>query len=473
MTLVVDLDGSLIRTDMLVECFFAALVRQPVATLGALGALAEGRAALKARLAAIAAPDIAHLPYNEPVLETLRAARAEGRRTALVSAADAGLVAAVADHVGLFDEAHGSNGTVNLKGPAKAEFLVERFGEGAFDYVGDARADLAVWDKAGQAITVGADPALVAEVERLRPGATHLAPPPEGIARLWPYLKAMRPHQWLKNTLIFLPLMAAHATDPGLWLAAALAMVAFSVTASSVYLLNDLLDIGADRTHPRKRLRPFAAGTAGLVPGAALAGGLLLLAAAITAVLPLAFVAALAVYYALTLAYSMGLKRLLVVDIVTLGGLYTMRVIAGGAATGLALSPWMLAFCGFLFFALAAVKRQAELVDGRRTGREKAAGRAYTVEDWPVVTMIGLSAGHAAVVVLALYVASDKVQSLYATPAVLWGICPVLLFWICRMVMMTHRGQMTDDPLVFAVRDPVSIGAGAVCVGLGVMGALI
>ncbi len=473
MTLVVDLDGSLIRTDMLVECFFAALVRRPGETVAALGALGAGRAALKARLAAIAAPDVAHLPYNEPVLEALRAARAEGRRTALVSAADARLVAAVAEHLGLFDEAHGSNGAVNLKGPAKAAFLVDRFGEGAFDYVGDARADLAVWDKAGRAITVGADPALVAEVERLRPGATHLAPPPGGLARLRPYLRAMRPHQWLKNALIFLPLLAAHTTEAGVWLAAVLAAIAFSLTASSVYLLNDLLDIGADRAHPRKRLRPFAAGTAGLVPGAALAGGLLVAAFAVAALLPAAFLSTLGVYYALTLAYSMGLKRLLVLDIVTLGGLYTIRVIAGGAAAGVPLSAWMLAFCGFLFFALAAVKRQAELVDGRKTGRETAAGRAYTVEDWPVVTMIALSAGHAAVVVLALYIASEKVQALYATPAVLWGICPVLLFWICRMVMITHRGAMTDDPLVYAVRDPVSLGAGAACLGLGVAGALL
>lgn len=470
--LVVDLDGSLIRTDMLAECFFAALGRDPVAALGALAQLGQGRAALKARLAAIAAPDVTRLPYNEAVIALLSEARAEGRRTALVSAADQSLVDAVAGHVGLFDEAHGSDGHRNLKGSAKAGFLVDRFGRAGFDYVGDARADLAVWAEARQALTVGAHAGFADDVSARHPEARHLDPAPSGLGRFSPYLKAMRPHQWLKNVLILLPLLAAHSEDPALWGIALLAMLAFSLTASSVYLLNDLLDIDADRAHPRKRNRPFAAGRAGLVTGALLGGGLLLSSFLVALALPSAFLLTLAAYYVLTLAYSLALKRMLVVDIASLAGLYTIRVIAGAAATGIALSPWMLAFCGFFFFSLAAVKRQAELMDARASDRSEISGRAYRVEDWPVVMATAIAAGHASVLVLALYIASPKVQGLYATPDVLWGICPLLLAWLCRLIIITHRGEMTDDPLVFAIRDRVSYAVGAASLGLGLLGVL-
>lgn len=470
--LVVDLDGSLIRTDLLAECLFAALGRDPLSAVAALARIGEGRAALKARLAAIAAPDVASLPYNDAVLERLRTARAEGRPTALVSAADRRLVEAVAAHLGLFDEAHGSDGRQNLKGPAKAAFLSRRFGAGGFDYVGDARADLAVWDAARTALTVGAAPTFAAEVAGRAGAAEHLDPAPGGLASALPYLRAMRPHQWLKNALVLLPLIAAHSVEASGWALALVAALAFSVTASSVYLLNDLIDIGADRAHPRKRHRPFASGQAGLVPGALLSGALLVCGALLTLPLPVAFFWTLAVYYLLTLGYSLWLKRLLVADIVTLAGLYTLRVIAGGAAAGIVLSPWMLAFCGFFFFALAAVKRQAEIVDARASGRAEIAGRAYRPDDWPVITMTAVAAGHASVLVLALYIASPAVQGLYSSPAVLWGCCPLLLAWLCRLVLITHRGQMTDDPLVFALRDRVSWGVAAAVLGLGLVGTL-
>ncbi|MEM9147455.1 MAG: UbiA family prenyltransferase [Pseudomonadota bacterium] len=472
--LVVDLDGSLIRSDMLAECFFAALGRNPVGAIGALSRLGEGRAALKSRLAAIARPEVERLPYNEAVLGRLEEARASGRRTALVSAADQSLVEAVASHLGLFDEAHGSDGRRNLKGQAKAEFLVERYGREGFDYLGDARADLDVWAEARHAMTVGAGPGFSAEVTSRHPEAEHLDPTPGGLAALAPYLKAMRPHQWLKNTLVLLPALAAHSEDLAAWAMALLAAIAFSLTASSVYLLNDLLDISADRAHPRKRFRPFAAGRASLMNGALLAVALLAAAFLLSlAFLPLQFLIVLAVYYVLTLAYSLGLKRMLVVDIASLAGLYSLRVIAGAAATSIALSPWMLAFCGFFFFALAAVKRQAELTDARASGRAEIAGRAYRIEDWPVVMAMAVAAGHASVLVLALYIASPKVQGLYGAPDLLWGICPILLAWLCRLSIVTHRGEMTDDPLVFAIRDRVSWAVGAACLALGLLGTVL
>jgi 4-hydroxybenzoate polyprenyltransferase len=412
--------------------------------------------------------DIGSLPLNGAVVAHVEAARAAGVRTALVSASDARLVHAVAERTGLFDEVHGSEPGRNLKGPAKAAFLAGRFGERGFSYAGDSQADLAVWARAAEAVTVGAGPGLRRAAEAAAPAALHLEPGGTGIGLA--HLKALRPHQWLKNLLVFLPVLAAHVTDPAVWLTALMAFLAFGLTASSVYVLNDLLDLGPDRAHPRKCRRPFASGAVPISHGLVMAPGLL--AAAILVALigtPPLFLAVLAGYYALTLAYSLVLKRRLVVDICALAGLYTLRIMGGAAATAVALSPWMLAFSGFLFLSLAAVKRQAELVDGIASGRERAAGRAYLAGDLPVVTMMALAAGYAAVLVLALYIASPEVRVLYAQPFLLWGVAPVLVYWTSRMVMIAHRGRMTDDPVVFALRDRVSLACGAAvaAVGLG------
>ncbi|MGF1447564.1 MAG: UbiA family prenyltransferase [Pikeienuella sp.] len=463
--LAVDLDRTLLKTDLLAECAAQGLASRPVSTLLALAALfgPGGRAALKARLAEIASPDPATLPYEAAVIAEIDRARAAGREVALVSASDARLVRGVADHLGRFDMAIGSQDGRNLKGTAKAEALVARYGRGGFDYLGDARADLAVWSQAHEAVTVGARARLRQAVEAAAPSVRHIAPPPTGFAAFAPYLRAMRPHQWLKNALVLLPPAAAHATDFALWAAAILAAVAFSLAASAVYLLNDLLDLAADRAHPRKRDRPFAAGSADLLWGAALGGALALLAAVLAAMLPAGFALTLAIYGAMTVAYSMYLKRRLMIDIVTLAGLYTLRVLAGGMATGVVLSPWLFGFSGFLFLALAAVKRQAELVDAAKAGRSGATGRAWRAEDAAIAAMIALSAGQASLVVLAIYITGADVQKLYAAPQILWAVCPVLIYWLGRMVLLAHRGQMHDDPLAFAVRDPTSLAcAGAI-----------
>jgi 4-hydroxybenzoate polyprenyltransferase/phosphoserine phosphatase len=478
---VVDLDRTLIRTDLLWESLLNGLSTRPFATLAALGALARGRGALKAALADFA-PDPAELPLDPAVLAEIRAARERGERTALVSASDARLVRALAARTGLFDEAHGSEPGRNLKGPAKAAFLQARFGAEGFSYLGDSPADLAVWRAAaasgGTVGTAGAGPALRAAAEavarearearqtgdtgaREAGGAVRHVAPRDGWAGR-AHLRALRPHQWLKNVLVFLPVLAAHDLSAAALGAALAAFLAFSLAASSVYVLNDLLDLAADRAHPRKCRRPFASGDVPLVQGLAMAPVLLLAGLLVAALLaPPAFLGVLALYYAGTLAYSFALKRQLVIDVFALAGLYTIRIIAGAAAAGVPLSPWMLAFSGFLFLSLAAMKRQAELADGIRAGREKAAGRAYRAEDLPAVTMMAVSAGFVAALVLALYVSSPEVRVLYARPVLLWGACPALLFWVARAVMLAGRGQMTDDPLVFAVKDPTSLAAGA------------
>lgn len=451
--LVVDLDGTLIRSDMLFESFWSSFARDWRTPLWAIAGLARGRAALKARLAGIAPPDVTTLPYVTEMLEEIREWRAQGGRTALVTAADQSLADAVANHLDLFDAVHGSNGTTNLKGAAKAAFLNQRFGKNGYVYAGDSRADLPVWQDAAGAVTVGLAPDLRARVDAMHADALHLAPP---VAVLPAMIRAMRPHQWAKNLLIFFPLLAAHHFAVASLIQALIACIAFSLVASSVYLLNDLLDIGSDRAHPRKRFRPLASGALPLARGMVMIPVLLAIGIALALALPPLFVLVLAGYYLLTIAYSLWLKRKPILDICVLASLYTLRVAAGAAATGTPLSVWLLAFSAFLFFALAAVKRQAELVDMTQRGVDEAAGRGYRTQDLPVVTQFATSSGFVAVLVLMLYLNEPATLTLYSHPLLLWAACLVLLYWIARMILIAQRGQMDDDPTVFAARDRTS-----------------
>ncbi|SFD03371.1 4-hydroxybenzoate polyprenyltransferase [Tropicimonas isoalkanivorans] len=467
--LAVDLDGTLIRSDMLLESWWNVAGRGFPTALRALSRLPEGKAAFKQALAEVAEVDVKRLPYNDEVLDRIRAHKEAGGRVALVTATDRALAEQIGDHLALFDEIHASNGDTNLKGAAKADFLVQRYGKGGYDYIADHPADLDVWRSARRAITVDAPANVRADAEAAAlEGAEHLgslhAMKPN---RSW--LRAMRPHQWAKNVLVFLPVLLAHSTCPADWLATAAAFVIFSMVASSVYLLNDLLDLEADRIHPRKRNRPLPSGEMALLHGSLLAPALLLGGLGLAALLlPWEFLTVLIGYYILTMAYSFGLKRKLVIDICTLAALYTVRIIAGGTATAIPISAWMLAFSGFLFLSLAAIKRQAELISDFNAGREGSSGRAYVTSDLPIVSGMALSAGYVAVLVLALYVSTPGVASNYSAPIMLWGICAILLYWISRAVMMTHRGRMNDDPVIFALKDSTS----RICGGLIVLIAL-
>lgn len=450
--LVVDLDGTLCRTDTLHEAALSVVSRSPAEIMHLTRALTSGKAAFKDRMAQAKVIDGADLPLNADVVDFIEAARAKGQRTALVTASHQRQADTVAAATGLFDEVHGSTKERNLKGAEKADFLTDRFGTEGFDYIGDSEADIPVWAAARRAITVCGSAKLRAAAAQANADVTHISPPPSPVR---PVLKAMRPHQWSKNVLLFLPLLASHQFSTlG---DVILGFIAFCLTASAVYVLNDLVDLAADRAHPRKCRRPFAAGDLSAVTGLVLAGGLLLTAMALgLATKNLLFIGVLAAYLALTFAYSLWLKRKLLVDVLTLAGLYTIRIVAGGTAAGVILSPWLLGFSMFLFLALAAVKRQAELTDQIKTGRESA-GRAYLVEDLPILRGIALSAAHATVLVLALYISSDAVQQLYGRPEFLWLVCPLLLYWLLRMVIVTHRGHMSDDPIVFAAKDRISL----------------
>ena len=469
--LVVDLDGTLVHTDMLHETSLRVLRDSPWHLLRLPIWLPQGKAVVKQNLASRGRFDPQHLPYNEPLLAWLREQKAAGRKLVLCTASDTVVAQAVARHLGIFDEVMASDGAANLGGKVKAASLVARYGEHGFDYVGNSATDLLVWRHARRAIVVNASTALalkasgICEVEKVFPRL------PAGL-KSW--ARVLRVHQWLKNLLLFVPVLAAHEFhNTGLWTALALAFVSFSFCASAVYIFNDLLDLESDRAHPRKRSRPFAAGTVPVWMGLILS--VVLLAASYGLAISVGgnFLPWLGCYFVLTCAYSWTLKRLMLVDCLALAMLYTVRIVAGAAAAGLALSFWLLAFAVFLFLSLAFVKRYAELEVQLLGGNTKVHGRGYYTSDAPLIQTLGVTAGYGAVLVLALYLNSEAVLRLYRTPEIMWAAVPVLLFWVSWMWMQAHRGKMHDDPLVFAVKDKASLAAGvafAVVLAVGTKG---
>lgn len=454
--LCVDLDGTLVRTDLSIEGALALLRRNPLNLFALLAWLLRGRAHFKREVARRTRVNAASLPYDARVLQWLRDV-GPSRRRVLCTASDQAAADAVAAEAGCFDEAIGSDGERNLGGRAKRDELVARYGERGFDYAGNAPPDRHVWRSARHAIVVNASPRLLARVRR-ECDVERVFERRGGGWRTW--LRALRPHQWLKNLLVFVPIAGAHRIfEPDAAFAAGLAFVAFSLCASAAYVLNDLLDLDADRRHPVKRRRPFAAGdlpvAAGLVAApllalAAFAGAILLL--------PTAFVLALLVYGVTTLAYSLFLKRLVALDVLTLAALYTVRIIGGAVAVPVEASWWLLAFSMCLFLSLAMVKRHAELHRLASGDGAKAAGRGYAVGDLGFVRRLGEGSGYLSVVVLAFYVDSTRSAMLYRHPSVLWLLTPLLLFWIHRVWRLARRGAMHEDPVVFALTDRVSLG---------------
>lgn len=456
--LCVDLDGTLVKTDILIESALSYCKVHPLALLTLPLWLAGGRANLKRKLGSAVKLDCTTLPYNREVVDFLRSEQASGRELYLVTASDQRVAEEIAAHLNLFNGVIGSDGETNLKGATKADALAKRFG--AFDYIGDHRADLAVWERAENSLAVGRDAGLIKKLSARGPIAkifAHRCNHPKDI------LRAMRVHQWVKNLLLFVPLaMAHHALEIGFLLPTILAFFAFSFAASSVYLLNDLMDLSADRQHPTKRARPFASGSVTPQVGVATALILLGMSAAIGLSLPVGFQLLLLLYLVLTTAYSLRLKELALLDIMVLAALYSLRVLAGGYAAAIPVSEWLIAFSMFLFLSLACVKRFSELYTIRERGGGTAHGRGYTSDDLELIAQLGTASGYISVLVLALYINSTAVVKLYGSPGVLWLICPVLLFWISRTWLLAHRGEIHEDPILFALRDRVSYVAGAI-----------
>jgi 4-hydroxybenzoate polyprenyltransferase/phosphoserine phosphatase len=452
--LVVDLDGTLIASDLLIETAFSELGRRPQSLIEIVQALSQGKAALKHRLAAPAEFDPAVLPYDPAVLDLVRKARAEGRPVFLASASNERLVARVADHLGLFTGWFASDETTNLAGAAKANQLVEAFGEYGFDYVGNDSADLPVWDRAAKAIAIRAPVGVSRRLARSRTPVEHLTCT-RPTWRTWARL--MRVHQYAKNTLVFVPLLTSHLFSWDAIGSALLAFLAFSLCASSVYILNDLVDLQDDRGHRTKCRRPLASGAIPLAHAIVAAPILFLASAALAAAVSLPFLAVLLGYFALTTAYSFSLKRMMLVDVITLAGLYSVRVIGGAVAVDLTASKWLLGFCMMIFMSLALIKRYVELAARRDASLPDPTSRDYRTSDLDMVAALAAAAGFNAVTVFALYISSDAVNQLYSRPEILWLVGPLLIYWIARALMLASRRQMHDDPVVFALKDRVSL----------------
>jgi 4-hydroxybenzoate polyprenyltransferase/phosphoserine phosphatase len=468
--LVVDLDGTLVHTDTLHESALLLLRNQPHLAVLLPFWLLGGKASLKQTLAAHVQLNVESLPYNHALIDYLRLQKKQGRTLVLCTATDKRIADAIAQHLGLFDAVMATEGKTNLAGHTKAQALVERYGEQQFDYIGNAEADLAVWAKAKQGIVVNGSEGLLRRAQAIVDVVHVIAKPPIGLSE---WLAVFRVHQWVKNVLLFVPILAAHQLITGeLGITLLLAFIAFSLCASSVYITNDLFDLESDRQHPRKCHRPFAAGRAPIWLGILLAPLVMVLSFVLAAFVNGPFFIWLLIYFAITCAYSWGLKRLVLVDCLTLAILYTLRIVAGAAAVNVPLSFWLLALSIFLFLSLAFIKRYAELQVHESNSVSKVHGRGYYTSDASLVQQLGISSGFAAVLVLALYLNSTTVVLLYRAPELIWAAVPLMLWWLSWMWLKAHRGLMHDDPIVFAMKDKTSIAIGILFIATFVLARL-
>jgi 4-hydroxybenzoate polyprenyltransferase len=458
--LFVDLDGTLIRSDSLFETLMSALKRRPWLVFALPVWALRGRALLKKKIAQAGSIDASALPYNALLVERLANQSKLGRPVVLTTAADESVAKAVAAHLDIFTDVIASDGATNLKGRAKLA-AIEAWRSGPFDYIGDSRADVPIWRAARHAVVVGGKGGVLRSLERAGVSFEALQVEPPATRAVF---RALRPHQWAKNSLVLVPILAAHMFKvPSAIVAALVACVAFSLCASSVYVVNDLLDLGSDRRHPTKRRRPFASGELSIPFGIVMAACLLLGSFAVAAAVGPLFLTVLALYFALTLGYSLRFKRVVMFDIVVLAALYTMRVVAGYAATGIPMTFWLLAFAMFLFFGLAMLKRFSELKHVQQRKDLGAHGRGYRSDDLDVVGVFGVAMSCLAVLVMALYINAPEVTRLYQKPEILWGLVPILLYWISKAWLVAHRGDMHEDPVVFALTDRESLAVLGLC----------
>ena len=462
--LCVDLDGTLVKSDTLIDSLLVLARTHPFLLLRLPGQVLRGKAAFKAFVAENVALDVTHLPYNRKLLQFLQKEHAHGREIYLATGADSRLAQRIADHLGVFSEVLASDGTHNLTGVRKLASLRDRFGSGAFVYIGNDTPDLPVM--AGAAESMVANPSRRLRMKLRAQGIIPSHAFDERSQPLRSLVKALRPHQWAKNLLILLPPLLAHNHSIRLLMATLLAFFCFCCVASGTYLVNDLLDIEADRRSPKKRLRPFASGD--MAPASGLVAIVLLIGIGFAAaqVLPFAFSFWLLIYLASTLLYSLYLKRIALVDVVVLSGLYTLRLLAGGAAASTPISHWLAGFAIFLFLSLAIVKRFAELENLRMTGMQLKNGRGYLMSDIEQIRAFGTSSAFAAVVVFANYISGPDVIALYHHPVRLWLIVPFMVLWLCRVWLLASRGELDEDPVAFALTDAASLAMGVAVAGI-------
>ncbi|HEX3683634.1 MAG TPA: UbiA family prenyltransferase [Bryobacteraceae bacterium] len=465
--LCVDLDGTLIRTDLLLESLLL-LVRQNFWYLFWVPFwMFAGKAALKQRLAEKVCLDAAAIPYNKDLVEWVREQKRQGRRTVLATASNRILAAKVSAYLGCFDEVLSSDEIVNLSGDTKRAALVARFGDRGFDYAGNSRKDLSIWARCNDCIVVHAAKPTLARAQKIG-SVSQIFQKPRTRLKTW--LRALRVHQWIKNILVCVPLFTAHRfSDLVAIKNVAILFCAFSTCASVIYIVNDLLDLPADRAHATKSSRPFASGELSIIQGCILGLIFSLISIALAYDLPPSAQFVLACYFVLTSLYSVWLKRKLILDVLVLASLYTIRIFAGGAAAHIKISGWLITFSLFFFLSLAMCKRSSELMNLMKSNKTRTSGRFYETSDLEPLNICGISSGMLACLIILLYESSQQAQLLYATPQLLFLLCPLLFYWISRLWVLTFRGVLQEDPILFAVRDRVSYAvsvAMAMIVGL-------
>lgn len=467
--LYVDLDGTLTYTDLLFESVLLLIKRNALYIFMCAFWLTRGRGYLKAQIARRIDLDVTLLPYNNHVLTYLQQQHQAGRRLILASASDCTLVQRVADHLGIFSGVLGSDESTNLKSGNKLRAIQRDAGLGGFAYAGNSVADLPVWNKASEIIVVNASHMVATQAQKMRAPTLVIEPRP---FRMRMIVKALRLHQWAKNALLFVPLMAGHDLALQNWLTTLLAFIAFGMCASATYIINDLFDLASDRAHPRKQLRPFASAALSIQFGIVLVLILLPVSLGLAEVISPAFFGMMVLYIVVTLLYSARLKQTAIVDVLILASLYTHRVLAGGIVSDVVVSNWLLAVSLFVFLSLALVKRCAELEFMSGDGNVSLAGRGYRSTDLPYLISMGIASGFVAVMLLALYVNSQVGGAMYPHAELLWLILPVTLYWIMRLWLKISRMEIHDDPLMFAITDPAS-WVTVILIGLLALGAAI
>jgi len=446
--LCVDLDGTLLRSDMLLESLLAMIKDNPASVFQLPFWMVKGKAHFKSQIASRVDFSSCHLPFNEEVVEYVLEQRAS-RRTVLVTGTHQSLAEAVANSVDLFDEVIGSTSETNLTSHRKRDLLQSRFGVKGFDYIGNDKDDLNVWPAAREAMVVSAPTGIASyELQTFERIFNTKA------SKFSDYLSLLRVHQWSKNALIAVPFFLDHRiNDVAAFTTVVLAFVAMSMLSSATYIFNDMLDLQADRQNDTKCKRALASGAVTIPRAAQVIAGLVVLLLIVTSMLPTAFNGTLFLYLITTLTYSLLLKKKAMVDIITIAALHTLRVVAGILVIQAAWSFWLLGFSMFFFFSLASAKRVAELINLQQAGRQSTVGRDYQTADIPVMLASGVSTGFISIMIVALYINSEKVQTMYANPMILWLLCPVLMYWVGRIWIYTARGQMHEDPIVFAMTD--------------------
>ncbi len=465
--LCVDLDGTLIATDILFESVLL-LIRKNILFIFIIPFwVLKGRLYLKNKLFEYVCPNPEFLPYRKEVLNYIEQEKFKGRKIILVTASLQKIAERIAEYMFIFDEVIGSDDKINLVGEAKRKKLIDLYGEGGFDYIGDSHKDIFVWNSARYAIVINPDNEIKSKVTNI----SHTFEYRNHLLKL--IVKEIRVYQWIKNLLIFIPLLLAHRILFADIYSLIYSFFSFSFIASSVYVLNDLIDLESDRAHPRKRNRPFASGNLPIIYSFILLPVLFLSSLLISlTLLPIGFTIVLVIYYLITTTYSFLLKKIYVLDIITLAVLYTLRLVAGAIAVDVEISQWFLSFSVFLFFSLAILKRYTELLTMKEQNKTSTKGRGYFVEDLYLLLALGTSSGLLSVLIFALYLNSPEVNKLYNVPELLYMITPILMYWITRMWFKAHRGQMNDDPIVFAGKDPASYFIGII-IAIIVIGATI